>query len=139
MPRPRVLPLDGIRRTITLSKALDDELTIKAATRRISVSILIEEFLLRFLLHKSAASPTDPLEFPTNWDGSDLRDRLVSSRMRQKELADLLGVHKNTLNNWVSGATPWPSEILQQVKKTLLEWSPATQTPFRVGGRSSWS
>ena len=138
MPRPRILPLDGIRRTITLSKTLDDDLTLKAATRRIAVSVLIEEMLLRFLLHKAGGPVTDHLEFPEGWDGSDLRDRLIASRMRQKDLAVVLGVHKNTLNNWVSGAVPWPPEILPQVKQALIKWDPNTQSPFRVGGRSSW-
>lgn len=139
MPRPRILPLDGIRRTITLSKPLDDDLTLKAALRRIAVSVLIEEMLLRFLLQKAGYPATDHLEFPEDWDGADLRERLVASRMRQKDLAVLLRVHKNTLNNWVSGATPWPAEILHQVKQALIEWNPDSQRPFRVGGRSSWS
>jgi len=59
--------------------------------------------------------------------------------MRQKDLEVLLQVHKNTLNNWVSGAVPWPNETLQQVKRALLDWNPDTQRAFRVGGRSSWS
>jgi hypothetical protein len=118
---------------------LDDEIAVKAALRRISVSTLIEEMLLRFLLHKSGTISSDPLEFPNNWDGVDLRERLIASKMRQKDLAILLNVHKNTLNNWVSGAVPWPNEILQLVKRALLEWNPDTQRAFRIGGRSSWS
>jgi hypothetical protein len=89
MSRPRILPLDGIRRTITLSRVLDDELVLKAATRRTTVSVLIEEMLLRCLNGGSATPSTSAaLDFPENWDGSDLRERLIAVRMRQKDLAE---------------------------------------------------
>jgi DNA-binding transcriptional regulator YiaG len=140
MPRPRILPLNGIRRTITLSRALDDELVVKAAVRRTTVSVLIEELLLRALNSSSANIATSrPLDFPDAWDGTDLRERLIAIRMRQKDLADLLQVHKNTLNNWVNGSVPWATEMLQRVQRALLEWSPDTQASFRIGGRSQWS
>lgn len=139
MARPRILPLDGIRRTITLSKALDDDLVVKAASRRITVSVLIEEMLLRCLNGGPVSViSAGPIDFPENWDGSDLRERLIAVRMRQKDLADLLQIHKNTLNNWVNGSVPWSLEMLKRVQRALLEWNPEAQSSFRVGGRSTW-
>ena len=139
MPRPRTLSPDGLRRTITLSKALDDELVVKAAGRRITVSALIEEMLLRHLNQGiGMSSSSNPLVFPEKWDGTDLRERLIALRLRQKDLAGLLQVHKNTLNSWVTGTVPWIPVMLKHVQKVLIEWNPDTQRSFRVGSRSPW-
>ena len=137
MPRPRILPLDGVRRTITLPRELDEDLAILAVKRRVPVSVILQEVVARGLAETSAGrgAHTAPEAIPAHWDGSDLHDRLLNLRMRQSDLADRLHVHKSTLGSWINGTHPWQDGMLEQVRQALVSWDPAIGK-FRWGSKA---
>jgi hypothetical protein len=136
MSRPRTLPQEGIRRTITFRPDLDESLAVLAARRRVPISTIVEELVERGLRPEQTSEATKAVDFPTDWDGADLRTRLIALRMRQKDLAGLLETHFNNLNRWIRGATPYPTGVLDQIKNALKEWDPGKQEKFRIGSRS---
>ena len=136
MPRPRLLPLDGIRRTITLPRELDEALAVQAARRRIPVSLVLQEFVIRALAPPTDSSSmlSNPAIPPEDWDGADLSNRLLNLRMRQIDLAGRLQVHKSTLGSWINGAHPWPEGMLDLARRALSTWDPASGK-FRWGSK----
>ena len=136
MPRPRKLPQEGIRRTITFHPDLDEALAVLAARRRVPISTIVEELVERGLQPDQTSEASKAVDFPADWDGTDLRNRLIALRLRQKDLAGILGTHFNNLNRWVRGATPYPAGMLEQIKGALKGWDPGTQEKFRIGSRS---
>ena len=135
MPRPQQLHKEGIRRTITFRPDLDEKLAVIAAQRRIPISLVVEDLLDAAILG-SKSSGSLALEFPAGWDGADLYSRLITLRMRQKDLAMVLGLNDRTLNHWVRGKYPYPKGMLERIKKALKKWDPDKQNNFRVGSRS---
>ncbi|MBL0311229.1 MAG: helix-turn-helix transcriptional regulator [Holophagaceae bacterium] len=141
MPRPQILPLDGIRRTITLPPDLDELLSVEAARTKTSISLVIVALVRLGIIRKEQVLSTGDLDarvFPKNWNGSDLRERLLHLRMRQRDLAKAAGIHPNTLNSWIRGHHSIPANRLPILQKALLEWV-AEPDSFRIGGRSPWS
>ena len=140
MPRPRILPIDGIRRTITLPPDLDDRLTMDAARRRTSISVVIVELIRLGIIRKEQALESgvlDPRVFPDGWDGSDLRERLLHLQMRQRDLSAATGIHPTTLNSWIRGHHAIPKDRLAILQRAMQEWEAKPGT-FRVGSRSNW-
>jgi hypothetical protein len=137
LPRPRVLPLNGVRRTITLPPELDEQLAILGVKRRIPVSVILQEIIAKGLDAMSAGRDGHRAKaaIPAGWDGRDLQDRLLDIRMRQTELAGQLGVKKSTLGSWINGTHPWPEGTLEQVRQALVSWDPA-KGKFRWGSKS---
>lgn len=137
MPRPRVLPLNGVRRTITLPPELDEQLAILGVKRRIPVSVILQEIIAKGLDALSAGRDGQNAKaaIPAGWDGSDLRDRLVDLRIRQTDLAGRLGVHKSTLGSWINETHPWPDGMLEQIRQALVSWDPV-EGKFRWGSKS---
>ena len=141
MSRPRLLPLDGFRRTITLPPDLDEQLCIDAVRQKTSISVVIVELIRLGLARKEQALSSgalDPRVFPKDWTGSDLRERLLHLQMRQRDLAQAVGIHPNTLNSWVRGHYAIPADRLPLIQRALQEWI-ADPASFRVGGCSPWS
>ncbi len=138
MARPRILPLDGTRRTITLPPDLDERLAIEAARSKTSISLVIIELIRLGIVRREESHTTggfDPRIFPPDWNGLDLRERLVELRMHQKDLALALGLHPNTLNSWVRRVHQVPKKHLEPLKQALLAWQPS-EGKFRLGSRS---
>ncbi len=135
MPRRRQLPSDGIRRTITFRANMDEKLAVMAAQRRVPISSIVEELLERGL--RPAPTPESmAIEFPTDWDVSDLRKRLYYLRMRQSELAEALGVPEQTLNNWICGRTTFDKIWIPRIQEALKAHEPPPIEGFRAGSRS---
>ncbi len=135
MPRPCQLPVDGLRRTITFRPDLDEKLAMMAAQRRVPISTIVEE-LVEIGLQPSVTPESIAVEFPPNWDGSDLRERLYWLRMTQQELAKALKKPQATVNEWVSGNHPAPAEHLIAIQKILKKHKPGPILGFRTGSRS---
>lgn len=135
MPRPCQLPADGLRRTITFRPDLDEKLAVMAAQRRVPISTIVEE-LVEIGLCPPGTPESKAVEFPTNWDGSDLRERLYWLRLTQQELAKALKKPLNTVNEWVSGNHPAPGEYLIAIQKILKKHKPGPILGFRTGSRS---
>jgi len=135
MPRRCQLPVDGLRRTITFRPDLDEKLAVMAAQRRIPISTIVEELLERGL--RPTPTPESlAVEFPADWDASDLRQRLYYLRMRQSELAAALGVPVQTLNHWVCGRFAFEKKWLPRIQKALKSHEPPPIEQFRAGSRS---
>jgi len=128
--------MEGIRRTITFRSDLDEELAVLAARRRVPISTIVQELVERGLGSDQTSEASRAVDFPSDWDGSDLRTRMIALRLRQKDLAALLGTHFNNLNRWVTGASPFPAGVLEQIKAALKGWDPGTHKKFRIGSRS---
>lgn len=142
MPRPRLLPLDGVRRTITLPPALDEQLAIEAVRQKTSISMVIVALIqlgLRRREESLSKGDLDARVFPKDWKGTDLRERLFNLRMRQRDLSLAIGVHSSTLNSWIRGHHRIPASQLPVIQKALLDWVIPEGDDFRVGGRSPWS
>lgn len=135
MPRLRQLPEGGIRRTITFRSDLDEKLAIAAAQRRIPISSIVEELVERGL-RPNPTPESIAAEFPPDWDGSDLRERLYYLRMRQTDLAEILKIPVNTLNDWVRGSHPFTKRFLPLIQRALKAHKPGPILGFRVGSRS---
>lgn len=136
MPRPCQLPVDGLRRTITFRPDLDEKLAMMAAQRRVPISTIVEECVERGL--RSSPTPESlAVEFPANWDASDLRQRLYYLRMRQSELAEALNVPVKTLNHWVCGRGAFDKKKwVPRIQKALMAHEPPPIGEFRAGSRS---
>lgn len=144
MPRPQQLHKDGLRRTITFRPDLDQRLRVMAAERRLPISVIVEELVERGLREPQESSVLQGLtdieaqavDFPANWDGSDLRVRLYILRMRQADLSAAIHVQLGSLNRWVNGMHPFPPELLPGIQEALKSWRPGPIEGFREGSRS---
>jgi hypothetical protein len=135
MPRPCQLPEDGLRRTITFRPDLDERLAVLAARRRVPISTIVEELIDK----GSRPCPTPEevaVEFPSDWDGTDLRRRLYFLRMRQTDLARALGIPVNTLNSWLCGENPFDKGRLPAIQNALKAHEPIPIENYRTGSRS---
>ena len=126
MSRPRTLPQEGIRRTITVRPDLDEELAVLAVRRRIPLSTLVDELVVQGL-HPTSTGPTSTpesyaVDFPPHWDGSDLRERLYFLRMR--------------LNDRIFMRYPFSPEDIPRVQAALKAHKPKPISEFRPGSRS---
>jgi len=135
MPRPQQLHQDGQRRTITFRADLDKKLRVMAAERRVPISVVVEELVERSL-QQSSGPEARAIEFPQNWDGGDLRERLYILRMRQADLAAVIHAQAKTLNHWLNGVNAFPLEILPEIQKALKAWKPGPILDFKEGSRS---
>ena len=140
MSRPRTLPQEGIRRTITFRPDLDEELAVLAVRRRIPLSTLVDELVVQGL-HPTSTGPTSTpesyaVDFPPHWDGSDLRERLYFLRMRQVDLAKALGISEATLNDRIFMRYPFSPEDIPRVQAALKAHKPKPISEFRPGSRS---
>ena len=135
MPRPRKLPEQGVRRTITFRPDLDETIAVLAARRRVPISTIVEE-----LIDVGRQPPPAPEEtaviFPEDWDGADLRERLYYRRMRQTDLARALGIPVNTLNSWLCGENPFDKGRLPEIQEALKAHEPIPIENYRTGSRS---
>jgi len=134
MPRTRTLPQDGIRRTITLQPELDEELAVMAARQRVPLSTIIRDLIEKGLrAHSTPESMA--VDFPPDWDGADLRERLYYLRMRQTDLAKALQVPTNTLNGWIL-ERGCPTRVLSQIMEAMRSHVPGPILGFKEGSRS---
>jgi hypothetical protein len=135
MPRLKQLPEEGVRRTVTFRPDLDEMLAVMAARRRVPISTIVEELLERGLL--PAPDPeVFAIDFPPNWDGSDLRRRLYYLRMRQAELARRLGIADATLNHWICGRCKFDQAYLPRIQQAMKDYEPPSIDDFRIGSRN---
>ena len=134
MPRPRTLPQDGIRRTITLQPELDEELAVMAARQRVPLSTIIRDLIEKGLRGHSTPESM-AVDFPPDWDGADLRERLYYLRMRQTDLAKALQVPTNTLNGWIL-ERGCPKRVLSQIMEAMRSHVPGPILGFKEGSRS---
>jgi len=133
--RPRTLPQDGFRRTITFRPDLDETLAVQAAQRRVPLSTLVEELVERGL--RPNPTPEEfAIDFPEDWDGSDLRARLYYLRMKQIDLAEATGIKDTTLNDWIRGAHPFDKDALPRIQQVMTDHKPGPIEKFRTGSRS---
>lgn len=135
MPRLRQLPEGGIRRTITFRLDIDEKLAVAAARRRVPISSIVEELVERGL-QPSPTPESLAAEFPPDWDGSDIRERLYYLRMRQVDLAKILHIPVNTLNDWICGNYPFPKRFIPLIQQALMAHKPGPIIDFRTGSRS---
>ena len=134
MPRPRTLPQDGIRRTITLQPDLDEEIAVMAARQRVPLSTIIRDLIEKGLRGHSTPESM-AVDFPPNWDGADIRERLYYLRMRQADLAKNLNVPTNTLNRWIL-ERECPTRVLNQIMEAMKSHVPGPILGFKEGSRS---
>ena len=134
MPRTRTLPQDGIRRTITLQPELDEELAVMAARQRVPLSTIIRDLIEKGLRGHSTPESM-AVDFPPDWDGADLRERLYYLRMRQTDLAKALQVPTNTLNGWIL-ERGCPTRVLSQIMEAMRSHVPGPILGFKEGSRS---
>ena len=135
MSRPRTLPQEGIRRTITFRPDLDETLAVQAARRRVPMSTLVEELVERGL--RPNPTPEEyAIDFPEDWNGADLRTRLYYLRMRQAELATAVGIPDTTLNRWIIGNNPFDKDALPRIQQAMKDHKPGPIEKFRTGSRS---
>ena len=134
MPRTRTLPQDGIRRTITLQPELDEELAVMAARQRVPLSTIIRDLIEKGLRGHSTPESM-AVDFPPNWDGADIRERLYYLRMRQADLAKNLNVPTNTLNRWIL-ERECPTRVLNQIMEAMKSHIPGPILGFKEGSRS---
>jgi hypothetical protein len=134
MPRPRTLPQDGIRRTITLHPDLDEKLAVMAARQRVPISTIIRDLIEKGLRGHSTPESM-AADFPPDWDGADIRERLYYLRMRQTDLAKILQFPTNTLNGWIL-EHGCPSRILIQIMEAMRCHIPGPILGFKEGSRS---
>jgi len=134
MPRPRTLPQDGIRRTIALQPELDEELAVMAARQRVPLSTIIRDLIDKGL-HAHSTPESMAVDFPPDWDGADLRERLYYLRMRQTDLAKAVQVPPNTLNGWILERS-CPKRVLRQIMEAMRSHVPGPILGFKEGSRS---
>jgi len=134
MPRTRTLPQDGIRRTITLQPDLDEEIAVMAARQRVPLSTIIRDLIEKGLRGHSTPESM-AVDFPPNWDGADIRERLYYLRMRQADLAKNLNVPTNTLNRWIL-ERECPTRVLNQIMEAMKSHVPGPILGFKEGSRS---
>ena len=134
MTRPRTLPQDGIRRTIALQPELDEELAVMAARQRVPLSTIIRDLIDKGL-HAHSTPESMAVDFPPDWDGADLRERLYYLRMRQTDLAKALQVPTNTLNGWIL-ERGCPKRVLRQIMEAMRSHVPGPILGFKEGSRS---
>ena len=134
MPRTRTLPQDGIRRTITLQPDLDEEIAVMAARQRVPLSTIIRDLIEKGLRGHSTPESM-AVDFPPNWDGADIRERLYYLRMRQADLAKNLNVPTNTLNRWIL-ERECPTRVLNQIMEAMKSHIPGPILGFKEGSRS---
>jgi hypothetical protein len=140
MARPKILE-DGERLAFTLPFDLLEALKARAASEGSPLSLVVVEVLRLGI--QGPPSPKDwARQFPNDWDGGDLRLRLIDLRMHQKDLAKVLTqmldhqVTPGTLSKWITGWSPFPAWSLGPIQRALVDWDPSSNTAFRVGSRS---
>ncbi len=136
MPRPRLHPENGPRRTLCLPADLDEELRVEAARKLVPFPVLIAG-LLREALKPGSVSALEAAEFPDDWDGSDLQERLLQLRRRQLDLAQDLQVSSKTLGSWIRGVYCFPKGKLEEIQEVLKQWKPEDKADFQPGPRLS--
>jgi len=133
VPRPRTLPQDGIRRTITLQPELDEKIAVMAARRRVPMSTIICDLVEKGLRGHSTPESM-AVDFPPDWDGVDIRERLYYLRMRQTDLAKTIQVPPNTLNRWILERA-CPTRVLNQIMDAMRSHVPGPILGFKEGSR----
>ena len=53
------------------------------------------------------------------WNKDTLKEARTSAKLSQPALAEALGVHFRTVQNWEKGATPIPISVIQALDKLL--------------------
>lgn len=55
------------------------------------------------------------------WNKNKLREARVNAKLSQQVLANKLGVHFRTVQNWEKGATPLPTSVIPALDKLFGE------------------
>ena len=55
------------------------------------------------------------------WTKDNLKEERTKAKLSQTALADELGVHFRTVQNWEKGTTPIPASVLPALDKLLCE------------------
>jgi DNA-binding transcriptional regulator YiaG len=82
----------------------------------------VERNNLRFLTQREAfIRQAITLRWPMHipWDAHKFARRRVLLKLTQTELADTLGVHRNTVANWENGRNNIPETAIQHLEKMM--------------------
>jgi hypothetical protein len=105
-----------------------------AARQRVPLSTIIRDLIDKGL-HAHSTPESMAVDFPPDWDGADMRERLYYLRMRQTDLAKALQVHPNTLNGWIVERS-CPKRVLSQMMEAMRAHVPGPILGFKEGSRS---
>jgi DNA-binding transcriptional regulator YiaG len=105
-----------------------------AARQRVPLSTIIRDLIEKGLRGHSTPESM-AVDFPPNWDGADIRERLYYLRMRQADLAKNLNVPTNTLNRWIL-ERECPTRVLNQIMEAMKSHVPGPILGFKEGSRS---